>query len=381
MSERYIGLMSGTSMDGIDAVLVELSGAAPPRLLTARTSPYETGLRQRLLKLCQKDSVPVEELLQLDTLLGRQFAHAASALLTEAGLNPSAIRAIGSHGQTIRHLPSAPVRSSLQIGDPNVIAELSGITTVADFRRRDMAAGGEGAPLVPAFHRAVFSAADETRVIVNIGGIANITILPGSSASMIKGYDTGPGNLLMDAWAAQHLQRPLDHGGQWAASGEADERLLELCLADPYFQRPPPKSTGREYFGLPWLEEKLHQLGDHPAAADIQATLCELSAATIAAAIHGHAPQARKVLVCGGGVHNDQLLARLRAHLADCTVQSTAAAGIDPDLVEAMAFAWLARQTLHGRAGNVPGVTGASREVVLGGVYQGRYKLQDTRYK
>jgi len=314
----------------------------------------------------------VEELLQLDTLLGSQFARAARALLAEAGLNPSAIRAIGSHGQTIRHLPSAPVRSSLQIGDPNVIAELSGITTIADFRRRDMAAGGEGAPLVPAFHRAAFSASDESRVIVNIGGIANITILPRSNGtSAIKGFDTGPGNLLMDAWAAQHLQRPMDHDGQWAASGEVDKQLLELCLADPYFQRPPPKSTGREYFRLPWLEEKLRRHGDQSTAADIQATLCELSAATIAAAIHGHAPESREILVCGGGVHNGHLLARLRAHLANCTVQSTAAAGIDPDLVEAMAFAWLARQTRRGGPGNVPSVTGAQREVILGGIYLG----------
>ncbi|MFQ5488649.1 MAG: anhydro-N-acetylmuramic acid kinase [Gammaproteobacteria bacterium] len=381
MSEHYIGLMSGTSMDGIDAVLVSLSGEGPPRLLAARQNPYEPGLRQRLLKLCQQDTVPVVELLQMDALLGRQFARTALALLTETGLKPAAIQAIGSHGQTIHHLPTPPACSSLQIGDPNVIAELSGITTVADFRRRDMAAGGEGAPLVPAFHRAVFSAADKDRVIVNIGGIANITILPCSGGTSIKGFDTGPGNLLMDAWATQHLQSPMDSNGQWAASGVVDQALLACCLADPYFQRPPPKSTGREYFCLHWLEEKLRQHGGQPAAADIQATLCELSGATIATAIRSHAPHSREVLVCGGGVHNSHLLARLRAHLPHCTVRSTAAAGIDPDLVEAIAFAWLARQTLRGKPGNVPAVTGAQREVILGGIYQGRYKLQDTRYK
>ena len=368
MNERYIGLMSGTSMDGIDGVLVDLS-TLPGHVLAACHAAYPPALRERLLVLAQAPRAPFSELLSLDMEVGRHFAETAAQVLESAGLTAAAVRAIGSHGQTIRHLPGQSPGSTLQIGDPNIIAERSGITTVADFRRRDMAVGGEGAPLVPAFHAAAF-AGDACRAVLNIGGIANLTVLnPGGE---VLGFDTGPGNLLMDAWAQRHGHGPMDRDGAWAAGGRVDQRLLTRLMDDPYFRRPPPKSTGREHFNLPWLEKRLQGLDPPPPACDVQATLCELTATSIREALHRHAAQARELLVCGGGVHNDHLMARLRALLPAQQIRSTAALGLDPDLVEAVAFAWLARETLAGRAGNLPAVTGARRAVVLGGIYPGR---------
>lgn len=297
--------------------------------------------------------------------LGRCFAAVVRRLLRKAGLAPAEIRAIGSHGQTVRHLPGEP-HSSLQIGDPNVIVQETGITTVADFRRRDMAAGGEGAPLVPAFHAAAF-AGDRYRVVLNIGGIANLTLLEPGTA--VRGFDTGPGNLLMDAWARRHGHGPMDKGGTWAAGGTICRELLALLLHDPYFRRPPPKSTGREYFNPAWLERGLQHLTQAPVPADVQATLCELTAASIAGAIRDHAGGAEEILLCGGGVHNRHLMARLAHHLRKHTICTTAALGLNPDLVEATAFAWLAQQTLTGRPGNLPTVTGARHAVVLGGIF------------
>ena len=314
----------------------------------------------------------LETLLTLDARLGRAFAQASRALLTRAGIPPEEIAAIGSHGQTVRHLPEPPVRNTLQIGDPNIIAEETGITTVADFRRRDLAAGGQGAPLVPAFHRAAFGLAGEYRVVVNIGGIANLTLLPPGEDCRVTGFDCGPGNLLMDAWATRHLRAPMDRAGRWAASGNVHQALLNRLLEDPYFRRPPPKSSGREHFSAVWLEAVLNPLTVQPSAADVQATLCELTATSIAGAIREHAPDAGRVLVCGGGIHNDHLMERLRRHLEDLPVCSTADHGMDPDWVEAAAFAWLAQQTLAGRPGNLPAVTGAEREVILGGIYLGQ---------
>ena len=372
--EYYVGLMSGTSLDGIDAALVDLATPHAPRLVAAATTPYEETLRRHLLQLCQRQTASIAELLSLDVQVGRALAHAARVLLDEAGLPAHAVRAIGSHGQTIRHQPSADPPATLQIGDPNIIAEATGITTVADFRRRDMAAGGEGAPLVPAFHQAVFGSGGESRIVLNIGGIANITVLGAGDGAPLGGFDTGPGNTLMDAWALRHLGRPLDERGRWAASGSVNQALLAQCLADPYFQRPPPKSSGREYFSLQWLEDKLRECGTTPTPADVQATLCELSARSMAEAVLTHAPGTRRILICGGGLHNDQLVERLRALLGAHRLGSTAEVGIDPDMVEAMAFAWLAQRTLHGQPGNAPGVTGARREVILGGIYQGGHQ-------
>ncbi len=351
----YIGLMSGTSLDGLDAALVAFS---PLRLVAAHREPYPKALREGLLALCHPGEDEIRRLMAMDAALGRLSARAVSTLLEKAGVDGRKVRAIGSHGQTIRHLPRGDPPATLQIGDPNLIAELTGITTVADFRRRDLAAGGEGAPLVPAFHQAVFPRGS---AVVNIGGMANVTCL----LQETLGFDTGPGNVLLDAWAMRHLRRPFDEGGRWAAGGEVCERLLQRCLEDPFFSEPPPKSTGRERFDLMWLLERLEGLDIPPR--DVQATLAELTALSIAQAL---APfPCREVFVCGGGVHNAHLMDRLAFHLAPRPVRSTAALGVDPDWVEAMAFAWLARETLNGRPGNLPRVTGASHPAVLGGIY------------
>lgn len=366
MSGLYIGLISGTSCDGIDASLVDFGGNRL-REMAFCCRPYPSEIRTELNRLCQ----PGQQLLlteygRLDTRLGELFAETAQALLAEAGVTPEQVRAIGSHGQTIYHAPQPPDRFTLQIADPNIIAERTGIATVADFRRRDLAVGGEGAPLVPAFHRAAFFADNQPRTIVNIGGIANITVLN----QTVRGFDTGPGNTLLDFWHQRHRQQPYDHAGEWAASGRPHAELLRTLLDDAYFRLPPPKSTGREYFSAQWLLEKLENFPD-VAAADVQATLCRLSADSIAAAIRDHAPDSKQVLVCGGGAHNSQLMRLLSDNLG-CPVQTTAAMGIHPDHVEACAFAWLARQTLNNLPGNLCTVTGAGAPAVLGGIYPGR---------
>ncbi len=367
MGELYIGLMSGTSLDGVDAALVEFEGNALSCIAT-HTEPYTPGLRAAVLALCRPDAT-IDKMLELDVRLGRLFARQIQRLLAAAGVPPSRVIAAGSHGQTIYHQPRGSYPSSLQIGDPNIIAHLTGITTVADFRRRDMAAGGQGAPLVPAFHKAFFQQEGENRVIVNIGGIGNITILPADAEKAVTGFDTGPGNVLLDSWTATCLKTPMDNNGAWAASGKIDTRLLERMLRDPFFQRCPPKSTGREYFNHAWLQNHLYT--NTLAPEDVAATLCELTASTIALAIRQHAPLTEHILVCGGGVNNTTLFRRLKELMAPSPVESSKAAGIDPDWVEAIAFAWLAKQTVEEKPGNLPAVTGAERFVSLGGRYQG----------
>ncbi len=365
--QLYAGLMSGTSMDGVDAVLVRFA-ADSPSCLAAHTAPYPPDLRDTLLELCRPGAT-IDRMLELDVQLGELYADRIRQLLEHAGVPPAEVTAIGSHGQTIRHLPAGRQRTTLQIGDPNIIAQRTGITTVADLRRRDMAAGGQGAPLVPAFHEALFRRAGESRVIVNIGGMANITVLPGDSEQPVSGFDTGPGNVLLDGWAARHLGTPLDEGGAWAASGTVDQTLLTEMLRDPFLLRPPPKSTGREYFSQEWLRgfPRVATL----APMDVAATLCELTATSIMAGIRQQTLAPARIIVCGGGVHNRTLMERL-AQLADpCPVESSAEHGTDPDLVEAMAFAWLARQTMNGRPGSVASVTGAREPVLLGGIYPG----------
>jgi anhydro-N-acetylmuramic acid kinase len=364
--ELYIGLISGTSTDGVDSALVDFSGSAP-QLIASRLHPYDPTLRRRLQHLAVDPDARLDMAVALDIDVAKAFAGAVQGLLEEAGLAPEAVSAIGSHGQTVRHYPKGPRPSSVQLGDPNLIAERTGITTVADFRRRDIAAGGEGAPLVPAFHAATLRSDQESRVALNIGGIANITLLPAVPAEPVIGFDTGPGNTLMDAWFERHRHQPVDLEGAWAASGKVDQILLDQLLEDGYFTAPPPKSTGVDHFNLLWLEQRL---ADSEPAADVQATLCELTARSIAEAIEGHARGARRVLVCGGGVHNRELMQRLERRLGDRILESTAAHGLDPDWVEAMAFAWLARETLGGRPGNLPSVTGARGARVLGGVYK-----------
>lgn len=365
--QLYIGLMSGTSADAIDAALVDLQST--PQLIAQHTLPLSAKIRQQIHALSLPDDNEIDRMGGLDIDLGRLFAQISLELLAKTSFSAAQITAIGSHGQTIRHRPprSPEGTFTLQIGDPNLIAELTGITTVADFRRRDMAAGGQGAPLVPAFHRAIFHMQDRNRVIVNIGGMANITWLP--AQGQILGFDTGPGNVLMDTWIAEHLGKTYDEDGAWAASGQVSLELLTDLLKTPYFKMKPPKSTGRESFNRAWLDESMRKFTSALAPADVQATLLELTAITIADNISTLSRIQKEVYVCGGGAYNIMLMQRLEALLSQDTVASTAVLGVDPQWIEAMAFAWLAQQTINHRPGNLCEVTGAKREVILGGVY------------
>ncbi len=367
MSELFIGLMSGTSMDGIDAVLVDFTGGQLT-ILASHCSKYSPELQQQLDNTLQLQDPRTADLAETDRLVGEGFADAVMVLLDKAGISPDRITAIGSHGQTIRHEPDAPEPYSLQLGNAAVISASTGIDTVADFRSADIAGGGQGAPLVPAFHANIFSADAENRVVVNIGGIANITILPAGGNGAVTGFDTGPGNTLMDIWIRRHHGESFDKDGAWASSGSIDARLLAAMLQDDYFRALPPKSTGREYFNRAWLSSYLQGLST--AAQDVQATLCELTAVSITDAIEQHAPATQRVLVCGGGAHNAFLMQRLAGNLPDIPVETTRAAGVDPDWVEAAAFAWLAKQHLEGKPGNIPEVTGASKPVVLGRLFR-----------
>ena len=369
MEQLFLGLISGTSADGIDAALVRFAGDAPDarcELVLGRTYAWPEAVRARLIELGQGgEARSLDELGMLDVRIAHGFADAALALLEEAGLGPHDVQALGSHGQTVRHRPDAVPPFTWQMGDGNVIAERTGITTVADFRRRDIAAGGHGAPLLPALHAALLYAPDEDRAVLNLGGIANLTLLPASGA--VRGFDTGPANALLDAWCERHTGAAFDADGAFAARGTADEGLLTQLLDDPWFALPPPKSTGREQFHLGWLEARLGDESRRPE--DVQATLLELTAASVSDALRAAQPSTRRVLACGGGVHNRALLARIAARLPGAVVESTAAHGIDPDFIEAMGFAWLAREALAGRPGNLPSVTGAKGPRVLGAIY------------
>jgi anhydro-N-acetylmuramic acid kinase len=360
----FLGLISGTSVDGIDAALMTF--AAQPELLFGRTYPLPPALADDVLRLSQAQAlVAPDDYGRLDTRLGEAFAAAALQALADSGTVAAQVVAIGSHGQTLRHDPRGSAPFTQQLGDPSVIAERTGLTTVADFRRRDVAAGGQGAPLMPAFHAAVLADAGEDRAVLNLGGIANLTLLPRDGE--IRGFDTGPANGLMDAWCREHRGVAYDRDAAFARSGHIDPDLLATLLAEPWFAQPPPKSTGRDHFQLDWLRARLGTAP--PAPADVQATLCELSAATIADALLATQPQTRRLLVCGGGVHNPLLMQRLAARLPQLQVASTASVGLDPDFIEAAGFAWLARETLAGRPGNRPAVTGARGPRVLGGIY------------
>lgn len=357
----YLGLISGTSADGIDAALVRFA----PRLeiLAAQTFAYPDALRTGILALARQNAaISLESYGRLDAEIGARFADAALSLLHGAGIAPNDVTAIGSHGQTVCHQPRGPNPFSLQIGDPNVIAARTGIAIVADFRRADMAAGGQGAPLLPALHAAVFADPAVPRAIPNLGGIANVTLLiPGQP---VLGFDTGPANCLMDAWSQRVRGTPRDEGGAWARGGRVDPTLLARLLEDPYFAAPPPKSTGREHFNLEWLDARLR---DGLAPVDVQATLLQLSVRSIAGVMH--ASGICELYACGGGVHNVALMDALRAALPSIRVDTTAALGLDPDFVEAAGFAWLARARLEGQPGNLPSVTGAREPRILGGVY------------
>lgn len=368
MSELYIGLMAGTSTDGIDAALVDFSTETPQTIATHYT-PYTSALRNDILSLCQSGENEIVRMGELDVRLGKAFAAAALALLEQHKISADKIKAIGSHGQTIRHHPLAPLHFTLQIGDPNTIAALTHITVVADFRRRDLAVGGQGAPLVPAFHQYLFRSKEQNRAIVNIGGMANITLLAQQHDIHVIGYDTGPGNVLMDGWIYHHYKKTHDEDGAWAANGTICEELLNNMLNDPYFHAQPPKSTGREHFNMTWLQNHLDELNRNLKPEDVQATLAELTAHSIVDAVKKDFKHA-EILICGGGAQNTYLMSRI-AKLAepDFTVAATTKYGIDPNWVEAIAFAWLAKQTLNYLPGNLPSVTGAHKPTILGGVY------------
>lgn len=360
-----MGLMSGTSADGIDAVLMAFDPR--PQILATHFTPYADSVRERVRRSSagRHQGDALDELGSLDTELGELFAAAALALLEESKTAKENVRAVGSHGQTVRHRPRAAHPFTTQIADPNVIAARLGITVVADFRRRDVALGGQGAPLLPAFHHAAFAHASEERVVLNVGGIANLTLLLPNGP--VRGFDTGPGNVLMDLVSRAQLGKPHDEDGRSAAMGKIDDRLLASLLQDGYFTQKPPKSTGPEHFNEVWLEKNL---GSRKLKTeDLLASLTELTARSIVEAIHGEATEAKQVYVCGGGAHNAHLMARLAAQLPEAKVQSTATLGIHPDWVEAAGFAWLAQQTLLGKPGNLPSVTGSAKSTILGAIY------------
>lgn len=367
-SSLYIGLMSGTSLDGVDGVLVDFSQGT--RVLQHASCGFNAELRAELLAL--NTSGGQDELhraaLAANALV-RHYANVVQQLLDGSGVAANQVAAMGAHGQTVRHRPQMfdATGYTLQLNNPALLAELTGITVVADLRSRDVAAGGQGAPLVPAFHQGMFGLADQTALVLNIGGIANLSVL-GSDGSVL-GFDTGTGNALMDAWCLHHTGKAYDEGGQWAASGQVLPALLEAMLSDPYLAQVPPKSTGRDLFHTDWLEQYLQRHAAQAAAADVQATLTEFTAASCADAVQRFGKGGTELLVCGGGALNTYLMQRLAALLPGVTVTTTAKRGLPPLEVEAAAFAWLARQCILGLPGNLASVTGARGPRILGAIY------------
>ena len=374
MHDYTIGLMSGTSLDGADGVLVDFSGDTP-RVAATATEPFGDSLRAELLAL----NTPSHNELHRAALAGNQlaavYARLVAALVLQAGIAASQIQAIGAHGQTVRHQPqrtsgeTSGAGYTLQLNNPALLAELTGIDVVADFRSRDVAAGGQGAPRVPAFHRGVFGRKDVGVAVLNLGGISNLSVLPpAGSALPVLGFDCGPGNALMDAWCQQHTGQPFDAGGAWAKSGRLVPALLASLLAEPYFSLPIPKSTGRDLFSLAWLADKLQPFaGERPE--DIQNTLTELTVYACATGVSSYAKDSNELIVCGGGAFNLHLLERLQAALPWLHISTSDVHGLAPLQVEAAAFAWLARQMLQRQSGNLPGVTGAAGLRVLGALY------------
>lgn len=361
-AELYVGIMSGTSLDGIDTALLDFSDSKP-RLLATHYQAYPTALKEALLALHQPTHNELHHTQLVANELAQGYAAATKMLLLAANVNPKDVSAIGCHGQTIRHRPDAGY--TLQLGNAALLAELSGITVVNDFRSRDIAAGGQGAPLVPAFHHKMLRHPDIHRVIVNIGGISNLTNLPPGQAT--SGFDCGPGNLLMDAWISRHLGQPYDKDGSWAASGVVIPALLQAFLDEPYVHATPPKSCGRDLFNMGWIEQHLH---GKEAPADVQATLLALTGHAISDAILRYCQGTEEVYLCGGGAHNLALVSYLNKALPNCLIQLTDTLGIEADWLEAIAFAWLAQQTLQSHCANLPEATGARHPCILGAIYQ-----------
>jgi anhydro-N-acetylmuramic acid kinase len=368
MQNLYIGVMSGTSMDGIDIALVNITEKKVKSIVSA-CYPIPSNLKQHLLTLCETKQTSLQNLGEIDHKLGKLFANSINNFLENNKIDKKKIKAIGCHGQTIYHAPNGNNPFTLQIGDANIIAAKTGITTIADFRRKDMAYGGQGAPLVPAFHKAILQNKHINRVILNIGGISNISVLIPNHT--VIGYDTGPGNVLLDGWIKQHLGKNYDKNGLWAKTGKINQDLLNLLYKEDYFQMPAPKSTGRELFNLPWLHKKL--AGTHLKAEDIQATLVEFTALSIANEINKLKIQSTlpcELLVCGGGAKNPLIMQRLSALLPSWSVLTTDTKGINGDDMEAIAFAWLAYCKINNLPSNIPEVTGANQAVCLGVIYQ-----------
>lgn len=360
-SELYVGLMSGTSLDGVDAVLVDLQGNGA-RILGSAHHPYPKSLRDDLLALCAPGVDELGRAALTGNELARVYAATVASLLGPLQVEKADIRAIGCHGQTVRHRPD--LGYSLQLGNASLLAELAGLRVVADLRSRDIAAGGQGAPLVPAFHAAMFADPNEDRVVLNLGGIANLTLL--LRASGVRGFDSGPGNGLMDLWVSRHLGEDFDRDGAWANQGRVEPELLARLYADAYFSQLPPKSTGRERFNAAWLDARLQP---QFAPADVQATLLELTVHSVATAVARHAPGAQRIIVCGGGAANRALMHALQARLGPAALEPSDRHGIGTQLVEATAFAWLAKQALEGRTSSLVAVTGARGARVLGAIY------------
>ncbi|MDE2300007.1 MAG: anhydro-N-acetylmuramic acid kinase [Burkholderiales bacterium] len=374
MTDLYIGLMSGTSLDGVDGVLVDFSagGPRPLHVMAHVHREFEPALAGELLALNTPGDNELHRAAVAGNALARVYGETVDAVLRQAETPRSAVRAIGAHGQTVRHRPGEfdATGYTLQLNNPALLAELCHIDVVADLRSRDVAAGGQGAPLVPVFHRAVFGLPGETVAVLNIGGIGNLTVLHADGRTI--GFDCGPGNALMDHWCRLHTGRAFDDAGAWAASGNVNEELLANMLADAYFQISPPKSTGRDRFHPAWLEARLRNLGAPMRAADVQATLAELSAATCAADVRSYGADSREVLVCGGGAFNAYLMHRLAALLPGLTVLASDQRGLPASQVEACAFAWLARAFMRRECANLPGVTGAAGPRLLGALYPAR---------
>jgi len=367
----FVGCMSGTSLDGVDAVLVDLEPGCPLRVLGHAWRPYPDTLRRQLLDLNTSGLDELHRSSLAANAVTRVYAEVVQALLASTGTEAATVLAIGAHGQTVRHRPQAfdGHGYTVQLLNGALLAELTGMDVVCDFRSRDVAAGGQGAPLVPAFHQAVFAQVAVAVAVLNVGGIANLTLLPGDGS--VLGFDTGPGNLLMDLWAERHLGARFDAEGAWARSGQVEPALLRAMQAEPFFSQPPPKSTGRDLFHADWLQAALVHAPPDTSPANVQATLAELTAWAVLEALRQHAPATGQLLVCGGGARNTHLMDRLREGCPGCSVEATDARGVPADQVEALAFAWLAAAFVARRAGNVPAVTGARAGRVLGALHPG----------
>lgn len=368
MADLFIGLMSGTSLDGVDAVLADLGGAEP-RVMGHCNAPFPDNLKDEFLALNAAGHNELHRAALAGNALIRLYAEQVHTLLAQAHLAPHDIRAIGAHGQTVRHRPQEfdDTGYTLQLNQPALLAELSGIDVVADFRSRDLAAGGQGAPLVPPFHQAFFGRPGRVTAVLNIGGISNVSILNDDPEHLL-GFDCGPGNALMDSWCQQHTGQAFDDNGTWASSGDIDPHLLAMLQTEPYFRQPAPKSTGRDLFNTAWLA---HHLAAHPdvSPVNVQTTLTELTAWACADSVHRASPRCQTLIVCGGGALNGALMRRLQHHLPDCHVESSALHGLPPLQVEATAFAWLAQQTIARKTGSLKSVTGARGARILGAIY------------